>query len=71
MSMKWRPLSELPAEYGLTKRMVLVKGFGIDLGNGKLYDTDPYAVWITTAGTMPRWPHDFEPTHFIEIPKGL
>jgi hypothetical protein len=69
--MKWKPMSELPAEYGITNRMLLVKGFNIDIGNGKLYDTDPYAVWITLGGKMPRWPHKFEPTHFYEFPKGL
>lgn len=68
---KWLPLSELPAEYGLTNRMLTVKGFNVDVGNGKRYTTDPYCVWITKAGTMPRWPHDFEPTHFIEIPKDI
>lgn len=69
MNTHWKPMTDLPAEYGLTKRMFVVKGFNVMLDTGQIYTTDPYCVWITIGGKMPRWPHDFEPTHFIEIPE--
>jgi len=64
----WKPISELPATYGLTNKMFVVKAIKVSIGDGVVYTSDPYCVWITLGGKMPRWPHEFEPTHFCELP---
>ncbi|MND47899.1 hypothetical protein D3C80_388050 [compost metagenome] len=66
----WKPMSELPEIYGRTNKMFVVKAFRVHVG-GAIYTSDPYCVWITLGGKMPRWPHEFEPTHFCELPENL
>ena len=48
--------------------MFVVIGIGIPRGTANNYTTDPYCVWRNEDGTFERWPHDFQPTHFYELP---
>lgn len=66
--MKWQPMNELPYECSFNKKMFVVKGFDVNI-NGRPYTTDPYCVWVQLNGTLARWPHDFEPTHFYLLPE--
>lgn len=66
--MKYRPISQLPETYKSEKRMFVVIGIGVPMGSNRNYTTDPYCVWLNEDGTFSRWPHDFEPTHFMELP---
>lgn len=63
---RWIPISQLPDTYKSEKRMFVV--IGINVPKGRKYTTDPYCVWLNEDGTFSRWPHDFEPTHFMELP---
>lgn len=56
---RWLPIEQAPKQI---KPMILVKAY---LEN---YTTDPYAVFWCD-GKWNRWPHDFEPTHFMYIPE--
>lgn len=67
--MKWLPIKDLPVEYENTRKMFVVKGIDIPMDNGRKYQTDPYCVWFNPSDqTYVRWPHHFDPTHFIELP---
>lgn len=37
-------------------------------GTGRIYTTDPYCVW-RDGGVLVRWPHKFDPTHYMKLPK--
>lgn len=63
----WQPIDRLPETYKSNKRMFVVIGIGIQVGSVKNYTTDPYCVWCEGDGFV-RWPHDFMPTHFFELP---
>jgi len=64
----WSKIENLPDIYKETKRMFVVIGIGIPRGTTNNYTTDPYCVWRNEDGTFERWPHDFQPTHFYELP---
>jgi len=64
----WSKIENLPDIYKETKRMFVVIGIGIPRGTANNYTTDPYCVWRNEDGTFERWPHDFQPTHFYELP---
>lgn len=69
--MKWEKLENLPNEFCKgSKKMFVVKGIDVPLKfDGKPYTTDPYCVWVQLNGTLARWPHEFEPTHFCLLPE--
>ena len=56
---QWLPIEKAPKHI---KPMILVRAY-LDG-----YTTDPYAVFWCD-GEWNRWPHDFEPTHFMYIPE--
>ena len=62
----WRPISEAPKN---TKKMFVVRASNVFVGSGRTkYTTDPYCVW-TEDGEFVRWPHNFPPTEFMELPE--
>ena len=65
---RWLPIASLPTIYKTTKRMFVVIGIDIPVGSVKSYTSDPYCVWVD-GNTFARWPHDFAPTHFCELPR--
>lgn len=68
--MKWEKLDNLPNEFCKgSKKMFVVKGIDVKLTSGQSYTTDPYCVWVQPNGTLARWPHQFEPTHFCPLPE--
>lgn len=67
--MTWKPIAELPAEYQISRRMFVVIGINVHpVSPEHKYTTDPVCVWMDD-GSFNRWPWDFEPTHFCEIPQ--
>lgn len=63
MDGKWLDISKLE-----TKRKLVVLVAKTEIA-GREYITDPWCGWLTDDGTFARWPHKFEPTHFIELPE--
>ena len=66
--MKWIPINELDVKHA---QMFTVIALDVSFGNVKNYNSDPYCVW-KEGDKYIRWPHEFEPTHFVYLPsKGL
>ena len=65
----WKDISTAPV--GLT--MFVVKAFNADIGGGSNapYTSDPWCVWQPDEGQFCRWPHDFSPTHWCELPEDI
>ncbi len=63
----WQTIETAPKK---TKVMFLVKGFDVDIGSSAKYTTDPWAVW-REENEFVRWPHRFNPTHWMPIPENL
>lgn len=67
--MKWNTIDNLPVEYELTNKMFVVKAIDVVTASGMKYTSDPYCVWFSTHdSSYARWPHPFDPTHFVELP---
>ena len=62
---EWISLKEKMPEF---KKIVVFKAFDVDVGVGSLYTTDPYCGWIQGQEFV-RWPHQFPPTHYAELPE--
>lgn len=62
---EWKEIEYLSVKRG---EMFVVKGFGVRDGT---YNTDPYCVWIDSGGEFVRWPHPFQPTHYMLLAKDL
>ena len=60
-----------PIETAL-KDKVMVAIIGVTSGNvftgGRPYTTDPYCGWFQD-GKWQRWPHNWNPTHWMPLPK--
>lgn len=67
----WKPISQLPKKYFTTKKMFVVKAIDVYIGEEVdwKYTSDPYCVWREPSGRFARWPHPFQPTHFMELPE--
>lgn len=63
--MKWQPIETAPN--GENKTMFVVKAFNVKT-NGLEYTSDPWCVWRNKDGSFARWPHNFEPTHWMPLP---
>jgi hypothetical protein len=50
--------------------MIVVQAFSVPVQQGALrYTSDPYAVWWGDhSQEWVRWPHDFQPTHWMPLP---
>ncbi len=60
----WQPIETAPKN---RKKMFVVKAFNVKI-NDRPYTSDPYCVW-SENGKFVRWPHSFEPTHWLELPE--
>ena len=63
---RWQPIETAPRD---SKTMFVVIGISVDVGNAFPYTTDPWCVWRTLEGRFERWPHKFQPTHWMPLPK--
>jgi hypothetical protein len=61
----WKPIETSPS--GMA--MFVVIGVNVAVGGSVKYTTDPYCVWKKKDGTFARWPHDFQPTHWMPLPE--
>lgn len=65
----WTKIEQLPVEQLIaTREMFVVKGFNVEGCSIMPYTTDVYGVWLDQEGSFVRWPHKFQPTHFILLP---
>ena len=62
--MEWQKIETAPRN---TQEMYVVRGFNVDMG-GYYYTTDPWCVWHNDIDGFVRWPHSFEPTHWMPLP---
>ena len=62
---QWNPIVTAPQN---TKNMFIVRAFNVTQGPARNYTSDPVATW-SENGTFPRWKHEFQPTHWCELPE--
>lgn len=64
--MIWKTIDSCP------KDRTMFVAIGVTAGNGftggRPYKTDPYCVWFED-GEFCRWPHNWKPTHWLELPE--
>jgi hypothetical protein len=61
----WLPIESAPI--GL--EMFIIRGFDVRVSDHiTKYTTDAYAIWQPFRGKFERWPHRFEPTHWMPLP---
>jgi hypothetical protein len=63
---EWQPIETAPRN---TTRMFVVQAFNVVRKGGHRYTSDPYCVWHNGSEGFLRWPHDFQPTHWMPLPK--
>lgn len=65
--MKWFPIEELVVQ---DREMFVAIAIDVQpfTDSCKKYTSDAYCVWRAANGEMIRWPHQFDPTHFIYLP---
>lgn len=61
----WLPIEKAP----VGKEMFVVRAFNVQVTD-KIhgYTSDAYGVWQPTLGRFERWPHPFDPTHWMPLP---
>lgn len=66
--MSWKTIETAPKD---RRTMFVVKAFDVANGftGGNKYTTDPWCVWRNDDGSFARWPHNFPPTHWLELPE--
>lgn len=65
-NVQWKPIEEAP----VSRKMIVVKAINTENSPSTFpYTTDPYCVWQEQKGHFVRWPHDFAPTHYCELPE--
>lgn len=64
---QWRPIETAPI--GKTMFVAIGVTNGNDFTAGRPYTTDPWCVWQMHKGTFKRWPHAFDPTHWMPLPE--
>ena len=63
----WQPIDTAPQQ---GREMFVVKAFNVMTGafsNGRSYTSDPWCVWRAADGGLARWPHEFQPTHWMPL----
>lgn len=66
--MDWKPIETAPRE---TRKMFVVQAFNVQIRKDYIYTSDPYCVWRNdNSDKFERWPHEYEPTHWMPIPNG-
>jgi hypothetical protein len=64
----WLPIETAPA-VRLPFKMFVVIAMGVKVTESSPpYTSDPYCVWRESDGSLARWPHPFEPTHWLPLP---
>lgn len=63
-SLPWKPFSECTIEH---KMAVFIAVDAIINAGSPPYTSDPYCGWLESDGSITRWPHKFNPTHFFYI----
>jgi len=64
----WLPIETAPA-VRLPFKMFVVIAMGVKVTESSPpYTSDPYCVWKDPEGSFARWPHPFEPTHWLPLP---
>jgi hypothetical protein len=66
--MNWKPIETAPKDSS-SKKMFVVIAFNAKIRSDYHYDSDPYCVWRGFRGEFVRWPHVFEPTHWVPLPE--
>lgn len=61
----WQPIDTAPKDN--SRKMFVVKAFDVLLLSGRKYTSDPYCVW-RGKDEFVRWPHKFDPTHWMPLP---
>lgn len=66
----WQPIETAPMAERGKRPMFVVCAFNVCNGftGGRPYTSDPWCVWRTADGEFARWPHHFEPTHWMPLP---
>lgn len=61
----WQPIATAP----IGRDMFIVRAFDVQVTD-KIsgYTSDAYGVWQPILGRFERWPHPFEPTHWMPLP---
>lgn len=63
--MDWQSIETAPRN---TTRMYVVRAYNVSFHGVFGYDSDPYCVWHRDSKFV-RWPHHFEPTHWMPLPE--
>lgn len=68
--MEWLPIETAPEGHVRPREMFVVRAFGVQPPGTKsvTYTSDPWCTWRTLDGGFARWPHPFEPTHWMPLP---
>jgi hypothetical protein len=66
--MEWMPIGSAPPD---GKEMFVVIACGVKPfpNSRSTYTSDPWCVWRDKDGSYARWPHDFNPTHWMPLPE--
>jgi hypothetical protein len=64
----WLPIDTAPTD---GRQMFVVRTIAITPfpNSRSLYTSDPWCVWRGSDGSFVRWPHDFQPTHWVPLPE--
>lgn len=68
---EWKPIESAPQAALGPRPMFVVCAFNVcnTLTRGsRPYTSDPWCVWRTADGEFARWPHPFQPTHWMPLP---
>jgi hypothetical protein len=66
---KWQPIETAPKFPDRT--MFVVRAFSVQpsaFSDSRVYTSDPWCVWRERDGGFARWPHVFQPTHWMPLP---
>ncbi len=68
---EWQPIETAPEGVKVSEQMFVVIAFNVrsSESNPFLYTSDPYCVWKQKDGSFARWPHRFNPTHWMPLPE--
>ena len=67
-SARWQDIAALPANIGRKMFVAIGVTSGNGFTGGRAYTTDPFCVWREPDGGFARWPHNWGPTHFCDLP---
>ena len=68
MTTDWQPIETAPKTREPWKMFAVIAINTIPHPGAAPYTSDPYCVWREAGGKFARWPHPFEPTHWLPLP---